>query len=69
MRDGRAQYLCARYGKASLRAAAASGHASFKAVPPTECELVAEDAWRAVAPANAFDDIDTPADRARTIGQ
>ena len=43
MRDGRAQYLCARYGKDWLRAAAASGPASFKAVTSTECELLAED--------------------------
>ncbi len=68
-RDGRAQFLCARYGKVWLRAAAASGHASFKAVPPTECELVAEDVWHAAAPAHVFDDIDTPADQARSIGQ
>jgi molybdopterin-guanine dinucleotide biosynthesis protein A len=68
-RDGRAQYLCARYGRAWLRAALASGSASFKAVPALECELVAEARWQAVAPAHAFDDIDTPADRARTIGQ
>ena len=68
-RDERAQYLCARYGKAWLRAAEASGHDSFKAVTAVDCEFVAEAAWHTVAPANAFDDIDTPADRARTIGQ
>ena len=68
-RDERAQYLCARYGKAWLRAAEASGHDSFKAVTAVDCELVAEATWQTVAPANAFDDIDTPADRARTIGQ
>ena len=68
-RDGRAQYLCARYGKAWLRGAVATGSSSFKAVPAVECELVAEAGWQAIAPANAFDDIDTPADRARSIGQ
>jgi molybdopterin-guanine dinucleotide biosynthesis protein A len=68
-RDGRAQYLCARYGKAWLRNAEAAGTTSFKAVPALECELIAEDAWHAISPANAFDDIDTPADRARSIGQ
>jgi hypothetical protein len=52
-----------------LRAAEASGHESFKAVTAVDYELVAEATWQTVAPANAFDDIDTPADRARTIGQ
>jgi molybdopterin-guanine dinucleotide biosynthesis protein A len=67
-RDGHAQYLCARYGKAWLRAAETSGSESFKAVPAADCEFAAEAAWQAAAPANAFDDIDTPEDRARTIG-
>ncbi len=65
-RETRPQYLCARYGADWLDAAARAGSTSFKAVQHP-CTFVDELDWLAVGPANTFDDIDTPEDRARRL--
>jgi molybdopterin-guanine dinucleotide biosynthesis protein A len=66
---GRLQPVCARYGPDELLAAASlvvggvrSMHALLEIV---EYEIVPEPAWRAVAPPDAFADVDTPEDAAR----
>ena len=60
------QSLCARYGVAAQHDCAelvASGARSLRALlERTPWEAVAEPEWRAVAPGNALDDVDTPAD-------
>ncbi len=65
--DGRFQYACARYGAASIDEAVAAlrrGRAGLKdATDATTAYLY--DEWRAVAPAHAFADLDTPADLER----
>jgi molybdopterin-guanine dinucleotide biosynthesis protein A len=67
--DGRPQFVCARYGADAIEAARAllaRGERSFRALLDViEPDLVSEVHWRAVAPADAFDDLDTPADLAR----
>ena len=71
-RAGREQYGCARYSTQWIDAATANlqrGIASFTSVTDPDRELVAESAWRTVAPPNALDDVDTPGDRARSIGR
>ncbi len=67
---GRAQYVCARYGPAFLTAArrvyadgARSLHAAVAAA--ADCVELDEQVWRAVAPAHAFADLDTPDDLRR----
>jgi len=67
--EGRLQPLCARYSPAALTCAAelvANGarsmHALLDAIPLTV--LIADD-WTGVAPADAFADLDTPADLER----
>lgn len=65
-RETRPQYLCARYGADWLDAAARAGSTSFKAVEHP-CTFVDDLDWLAVGPANTFDDIDTPEDRARRL--
>jgi molybdopterin-guanine dinucleotide biosynthesis protein A len=67
---GRRQYTCARYGPDALaraRAVLASGGSSLRAVCEGAEELP-EAAWRSVAGPDAFTDLDTPEDRARSIG-
>ena len=66
---GRLQPVCARYGPEALLAASsllAGGvralHALFDVV---DYDVVPERVWRAVAPADAFADVDTPNDAAR----
>jgi hypothetical protein len=61
--------VCARYAPDALRAASslvAAGvralHALFDVV---DYDTVPEDAWRTVAPADAFDDVDTREDAER----
>jgi molybdopterin-guanine dinucleotide biosynthesis protein A len=65
---GRLQPVCARYGADALLAASSlvdggvrALHALFDVV---EHDVVPEVAWRAVAPADAFADVDTPEDAA-----
>jgi molybdopterin-guanine dinucleotide biosynthesis protein A len=68
---GKRQYGCARYGSDALHRARrllAGGTASLRAVCDEGCEELPESRWRAVAPAHAFTDLDTPEDRARSIG-
>jgi molybdopterin-guanine dinucleotide biosynthesis protein A len=66
---GMRQSCCARYAPAALVAAAdlvergeRAMHALLSAVPVVE---IPESEWRAVAPANALADLDTPEDLAR----
>jgi molybdopterin-guanine dinucleotide biosynthesis protein A len=63
------QSCCARYAPAALTAAAdlveqgeRAMHALLSAVPIVE---ITEPEWRAVAPADALADLDTPEDLAR----
>lgn len=66
--DGRFQYACARYGPKSLdeaRARIAVGDASLHSATDIECEYIAEERWRLVAPAGSLIDVDTPEDLAR----
>jgi molybdopterin-guanine dinucleotide biosynthesis protein A len=69
---GEPQTVCARYGRAALDeavAALASGERSLRGLlARADHDLVSEFAWRAVAPAGAFADVDTPADLARVRG-
>lgn len=67
---GQPQYVCARYGGASLaiaRARVGSGDQAALAacLDVAATEFIAEDVWRMVAPEHAFDDLDTPDDFAR----
>lgn len=63
---GRLQPLCARYAPEALEAAEAltmAGEASMHALlDKVPVSLLSEAAWSEVAPADAFDDIDTPGD-------
>jgi len=68
VRAGRPQYLCARYGPAWLERARRAGAVSFKGVVTDDCEYLADTEWQRVAAMNALDDVDTPEDRARSIG-
>jgi molybdopterin-guanine dinucleotide biosynthesis protein A len=67
--DGRPQYVCARYGADAIEAARAllvTGERSLRALfDAIDADLVPEPRWQAVAPVDAFDDLDTPADLAR----
>jgi molybdopterin-guanine dinucleotide biosynthesis protein A len=69
MVEGEPQLVCARYGPDSLSAARrllATGERSLRALlAAVDVDLVTEDRWRAVADADAFDDLDTPDDLAR----
>jgi molybdenum cofactor guanylyltransferase len=66
---GEPQPCCACYGPAARDAAealVAGGERSLRALlAATTVERVEEPEWRAVAPAHALDDLDTPADVAR----
>ena len=66
---GRLQPVCARYGPDELVAAASlviAGVRSLHALLDiVEYDIVPEASWRAVAPPDAFVDIDTPDDAAR----
>jgi len=65
--DGRFQYACARYGARSIDEAVAAlrrGPAGLKHATDTTTTYL-YDEWRAVAPAHAFADLDTPADLER----
>jgi molybdenum cofactor guanylyltransferase len=69
MADGMRQSCCARYAPAALTAAAGlvergerAMHTLLSAVPLVE---ITEPEWRAVAPADALADLDTPEDLAR----
>jgi molybdopterin-guanine dinucleotide biosynthesis protein A len=65
--DGRRQLVCARYGPGAL-AAMRSGvdalHAALARCDTNEIDELDEAIWSTVAPANAFVDVDTPADLA-----
>ncbi|MFI5047076.1 MAG: molybdenum cofactor guanylyltransferase [Acidimicrobiia bacterium] len=67
--DGRLQPVCARYGPDAFLAAAslvADGASSLHALlDVVEHDVVREDAWGAVAAADTFADVDSPADAAR----
>jgi molybdopterin-guanine dinucleotide biosynthesis protein A len=67
--DGQPQPCCARYSAGALtraRELVAAGERSLRALlAATEVDPVPETVWRAVAPAHALDDLDTPADLAR----
>jgi len=65
-RRGIWQPTCARYGPVALEAARTGRGTSLRQVLGTDPELVvvAEHAWRRVAPARALDDVDTPAEAA-----
>jgi molybdopterin-guanine dinucleotide biosynthesis protein A len=67
--DGRPQPTCARFGSDAVdaaRAVVADGPASFRAVlARASVDYVSESRWRAVAPATALVDVDTPADATR----
>jgi molybdopterin-guanine dinucleotide biosynthesis protein A len=66
---GRLQLVCARYGTDALMAAAslvAGGVRSLhELLDVVDHDVLEEDAWRPVAAAEAFADVDTPADAAR----
>ncbi len=65
---GRHQYVCARYGPASLVAATGAydrGERSLRGAFADLVVAVSESTWREVAPAHALDDVDTPDDLAR----
>ena len=66
---GRLQSVCARYGRVALAdadAALAAGERSLRGLlGRTDHELIDESAWGAVAPPDAFADVDTPDDLAR----
>ena len=69
VRDGRRQTCCARFGREALVTAAqlvARGERSLHALlDATSVVDVPEEEWRAVAPAHALDDLDTPEDLVR----
>jgi molybdopterin-guanine dinucleotide biosynthesis protein A len=70
IRAGRAQFGFARYGRGALvaaRLARLQGRTALRLACADGFEVLPESVWRAVAPPNALDDIDTPADRARSI--
>jgi molybdopterin-guanine dinucleotide biosynthesis protein A len=63
------QLVCARYGPDALAAArdlVAAGERSLRALlAAIDVDFVTEKRWRAIADADAFDDLDTPDDLAR----
>jgi molybdopterin-guanine dinucleotide biosynthesis protein A len=67
--DGHRQVLCARYGTEAPSAAArllADGRRSLVALlDHVAADFLPEAAWRAVAPAHVFADVDTPEDLTR----
>jgi molybdopterin-guanine dinucleotide biosynthesis protein A len=69
MADGEPQLVCARYGTVALAQAAdvlGAGTLSLRRLlDQTEHDLIEPSTWGAVAPIDAFADIDTPADLAR----
>jgi molybdopterin-guanine dinucleotide biosynthesis protein A len=66
---GRLQPVCARYGPDALLAAerlVIAGVRSLHALlDVVDYDVVPEDVWRAIAPPDTFDDIDTPLDAER----
>jgi molybdopterin-guanine dinucleotide biosynthesis protein A len=66
---GMPQLVCARYGSDAIAAARvllAAGERSLRALlEAVPIDLVPESRWRALAEADAFDDVDTPEDLAR----
>jgi molybdopterin-guanine dinucleotide biosynthesis protein A len=66
---GRLQPVCARYGPDDLEAAASLVDGGMRALRDLldviDVDVVPEAAWRAVAPDDAFADLDTPEDAAR----
>ena len=63
--DGRHQYACARYGRATLdaaRAAVRAGASSLRAIAADGVETVTHAEWGAVADLRSFADVDTPED-------
>jgi molybdopterin-guanine dinucleotide biosynthesis protein A len=65
--DGRFQYACARYGAGSIDEAVAvlrTGPGGLKHATDTTVTYLHHE-WRAVAPAHAFSDLDTPEDLER----
>jgi molybdopterin-guanine dinucleotide biosynthesis protein A len=66
--DGRLQYACARYGPDALaraEVALEAGDHALRAAAGDDCDELSEAEWRAVAPAHAFADVDTPTDLRR----
>jgi molybdopterin-guanine dinucleotide biosynthesis protein A len=67
--DGEPQLVCARYGIAALEQAAdvlgAGARSLRRLLDQTEHDLIDPSTWGAVAPTDAFADVDTPADLAR----
>jgi molybdopterin-guanine dinucleotide biosynthesis protein A len=67
---GQRQPLCAVYGAAALdtgRALLADGARALQSLlDAVAVREITEDQWRAVAPPNALDDVDTPEDAARS---
>ncbi len=70
--DGRPQLVCARYGPDALAAAVgalAAGERSLRQLlDRVGHQLLEQSAWGAVAPPDAFADVDTPDDLARIRG-
>ena len=65
--DGRAQYACARYGRAALDGAVEAlrdGVTSLRAISEG-ADLVDDSQWSAVATERSFADVDTPEDLQR----
>ncbi len=66
---GRLQPVCARYLPDHLEAAVSLVTAGVRAMHDfldvVDVDVIREAAWRKVAPADAFDDVDTPEDAAR----
>jgi molybdopterin-guanine dinucleotide biosynthesis protein A len=66
---GRLQPVCARYGSEQVDAAQSLVTAGVLAMRDllevVDVDVIPEAAWREVAPADAFDDVDTPEDAAR----
>jgi molybdopterin-guanine dinucleotide biosynthesis protein A len=66
---GRLQPVCARYGDEHVAAAQSLVTAGVLAVRDlldvVDVDVIPEASWREVAPADAFDDVDTPEDAAR----
>ena len=66
---GRLQPVCARYGPAALLAASSLVVGGVRALHAlldvVDYDVVPEATWRAIAPPDAFDDVDTPDDATR----
>jgi molybdopterin-guanine dinucleotide biosynthesis protein A len=67
--DGEPQLVCARYGRAALEQAvdvlAAGGRSLRRLLDRAEHDRIDPSTWGAVAPLDAFADVDTPTDLAR----